>query len=47
VHPLAIVFSLPTIEHNTDTEARCVAGVRNQFALKIHILNKEQQAVRI
>ena len=46
-HPLAIVFFMPTVEHDADTEARCVAGVRNQFAFKIHVLNKELHGAMI
>jgi len=46
-HQLAVVFSLPTIEHDVETEVRCIAGVRNQFALKIHVLNKERQEIMI
>ncbi len=46
-HPLAIVFYMPTSEHDTKKETLCAAGIRNQFALKIHVLNKELHGVMI
>ncbi len=46
-HSLAVVFYMPHAEHKTDKESLCVAGIRNQFALKIHVLNQELREVMI
>lgn len=44
-HPLAIVFSMPSLEHNMSKEAVCIEGIKNQFAFKVHVLEKEKAEV--
>lgn len=44
-HPLAVVFYMPSTEHNSEKESLCIAGIKNHFALKIHVLEKKQNRV--
>ncbi|MCA9356815.1 hypothetical protein KC872_01260 [Candidatus Kaiserbacteria bacterium] len=44
-HPLAVVFTMPSLEHDLEKEAICIDDVKNQFAFKVHVLEKERVEV--
>lgn len=46
-HPLAIVFYIPSAELDPKKEEFCLTGIRNHFAFKMHVLNKEQREVML
>lgn len=46
-HPLAVVFYMPSTELNPKKEEICLTGIRNHFAFKMHILDKEHRTIML